>query len=181
MYNKSPSTLLSHGSWKMGICAEAESPPPLPTQKPDSRIKPRAAPWGDPRRHILLLWHCSKWAACCLGSLRTKARAVLPGMGGTAPQDRGEQQPEGDQERRKCPSPAFSPLFLVENLLKSPSFPFRLGNSLRGWSLHWLNDSFPSLRAKLSIWARQGGYLKGKWPKHHLWWQMAIREEDLRA
>lgn len=105
---------------------------------------------------------------------------AAPGQGGAAHprRDRGEQQP-GDQERDKDPSPA-SPIF-GRKPAEDTLFPFRLGNSLRGWSLHWFYDSFPSSRAKFSIWGRQGGFLKGKWPKHHPWWQMAIREEDLRV
>lgn len=58
-------------------------------------------------------------------------------------------------------------------------FPFRLGNSHRGWSLHWLYDSFPSLKAKFSIWEGRGGHLKGKWPRHHPRWQMAIIEKRI--
>ena len=111
-----------------------------------------------------------------MGSPPYKGEAETP-----VPGDRGEQQPEGDQEKNKDPPPAFGPLFLVENPLKSPSSPSDRGNSLRGWSLHWLYDSFPSLRVIVRNLGRQGGCLKAKWPKHHPWWQMAIREEDLRV
>ena len=49
-----------------------------------------------------------------------------------APGDRGEQQPEGDQERNKDPPPAFGLLFLVENPLKSPSSPSDRGTHSEG-------------------------------------------------
>lgn len=49
-----------------------------------------------------------------------------------APGDRGEQQPEGHRERNKDPPPAFSPLFLVENPLKSPSSPSDWGTHAEG-------------------------------------------------
>lgn len=78
----------------------------------------------------------SEKPAVCLGSPRAKAEAALPRRGRQRrerlPGDRGEQQPERDQERNKDPPPAFSPLFLVENPLKSPSSPLDWGTHSEG-------------------------------------------------
>lgn len=64
--------------------------------------------------------------ACCLsGGPRTKAGAALP--------RRGQRwAARGRPGEEQDPSPAFSPLFLVENPLKSPSSPSDWGTHAEG-------------------------------------------------
>lgn len=71
------------------------------------------------------------------------------------------------RERREEQGPIISlhPLFLVENLLKSPSFSSDWGTYSEGGIFTGsMIQSFPSSKTKFSIRERQGGQLKGKWP-----------------
>lgn len=117
-----------------------------------------------PGETLSITFYCSdteasEKPAVCLGSPRAKAEAALPRRGRQRrerlPGDRWAAARERSGEEQG-PTTSLQPAIFGRKPAEVTLFPFRLGNSLRGWSLHWLYDSFPSLRAKFSIWGRQG-------------------------
>lgn len=91
------------------------------------------------------------WREACYlsGGLRTKAGAALPKRGQRWAARGGPGEEQG-------PITSLQPTIFGRKPAEVTLFPFRLGNSLRGQSLHWLYDSFPSLRAKLSMGVGEG-------------------------
>lgn len=139
---------------------EAESSAP---DSPKTRFinKATGSSLGGSQHHILLLWHCSKWAGCCL--VAPGLRRGQPSLGREvgAPWGQRWAAARGNTSEEQSSPPAFSLLFLVENPRKSPSSPSDWGTHSEG---EVFADSFSSLRAKSSIWGRQGRQLQGKWP-----------------
>lgn len=72
------------------------------------------------------------------------------------------------------PSPASSPLYLVENPLKSPY-------STSDWRTYSEGGVFTGSMIH-SLLGKVRRAVKGQMAQHHyLWWEMAIREENLRV